>query len=229
VGDGTAYGAQKIVTNFTGGATLLERARITAFNVSPANYDDQRGMFTCILRAKMGSAGTTRVRVNSGFYSATFANSYFINPRVTITDLNWRLYDMGLVRIPPIKQKASIGNIEMIISGVGIEAERILGTSNLEMDCLIMIPYNDSYVKLDFETNTSIGFVLRVNPDETMNAQGGSFQQSSIEPANYGMPANNEAPLMVLAAQDTVAHSLSATAQLSLLYIRRWRSLRGIE
>lgn len=226
--DATAYNGNKMVIDFSGGASLLNRIRVITSDIT-ANTADQRGLYTCLLRAKMSDGSIARARISSGFASATYSNPYYTNPRVPIQGTSWLLYDMGILRLPSIQRETAASTFVMAAAGAIIDAERVSGSGDLELDCLILIPYNDAYLNLDIGNN-SVDATVLTSPDYSYAAYDSvTLQQSAIQPSNWNLPANNEAPLCVIAAQASTAHSLTPDAQISAFIIPRWRTLRGTE
>lgn len=220
--DDTTIAGAEIDTDFSGGATLLTRAVISTSDVT-ANTVDQRGMYTCLLRAQMNDTSIARVRVSSGFLNTP----YYVNPRVTVQgSAGWTLYPMGVVRIPAIpREYTSMALIDE--AAIIIDAERVSGTGKLQMDCLILIPYNDAYTEADNGGGTNLH--IMTNPDYTSTAfTVPGTKQAGLSPNAWGMPAYGEQPLLVGAAQQSVI-STSDDMQVVMKITPRWRTLRGTE
>lgn len=223
----TRNGVSAVFITFASTAALATRVRINVADIT-ANKEDQRGTYVCLMRARIPS-GTARARISSGFGNASYSNAYFINPRVTISGSSWFLYNMGILRLPAINRQAGGFNDVMAQAAVIIDAERVTGSSNLVLDCLILIPYNDAYMEFDTGNNSADASVY-VNADFTTAAyDSNTIQAASIQQNAWGMPANNEAPLLVLAGQTATAHVLTTTTALSAFVTPRWRTLRGNE
>lgn len=225
--DATANSGNRLTTDFSGGATLLRRAAISTSDVS-GTPEDQRGLFKCLLRARMSDASIARVRVSSGFCDGSFSGSaYFINPRSTISGTSWFLYDMGIVRIPGVQREyISLSVIDE--AAILIDAERVSGAGNLYMDCLILIPYNDSYAYADNGGGTTL-YIL-TSPDFVSAAYSvPGILPSVIEPSGWGYPAYNEVPTLIIAGQRGTSHVLTDTITLNGKVVPRWRTLRGNE
>lgn len=227
--DATAYnGVNKIRTTFAAGASLTTRIRITANDVT-ASEVDQRGTYICLMRAKMSDASIARVRISGGFGSGAFANPYYTNPRVTIQGTSWLLYEMGLLRLPSMQRENSTDLFVMSQAGVIIDAERVSGSGSLDMDILILVPYNDAYLNLDVGHDSASAKVM-THPDYTYSVFDPlTIQQANVQSTGWGLPANNEMPLCVIAAQTATAHALGLTAILGAKIAKRWRTLRGTE
>lgn len=226
--DATAYNGNKVVIDFGSGVTLTNHINIITSDVT-ANVDDQRGEFTCLLRAKMSDTSIARVRLSSGFAGASYSNPYNVNPRVPIQGTSWFLYDMGTIRLPALAQKFEVIASLMQQAGVILDAELVSGTGDLEVDCLFMIPRNDGMMKVDVGKNTT-HHIIYTNPDYTNAAFNQTdYSQSVIESLGWSLPANSEKPIMVLAAQGATSHVLGLSAEIAMLVYERWRTLRGAE
>jgi hypothetical protein len=187
-----------------------------------ANFADQRGSYICLMRAKMSDASIARARASSGFQGAP----YTVNPRVTISGTDWMLFSLGIIRIPAtIREYASFGIIDN--AAIIIDAELVSGSGNLEMDCLILIPYNDAYIEADNGGGENLH--IMINPDFTSSAFTiPGVKSAALNQNSWGLPANNEAPLLVCAARK-LAESTIVNMQLVASIAPRWRTLRGAE
>lgn len=227
--DATAYSGSNVTTTFAATAVVTPRFRISAINVTAAHYEDQRGKFQCLLRAKMSDTSIARVRINSGFFSGSTASPYNVNLRAVVQGTAWTLYDLGMINLPAIEDKRIFTpDPTMTFAGIELEAERVSGSGNLIMDCFVLVPIDDAFVRLDFETDQSEMWV-RVNPFEHISANGELFKQGSLDQITWSMPANNEAPLFVVSGQRNAGSVLADTLQAYVAYVRRWRTLRGAE
>lgn len=222
--DATARSGTRVTTNFAGGATLSNRIIITTSNVT-ANYADQRGVFICLLRAKMSDTSIARARASSGF---VYNNSvYYVNPRVTIQGTSWLLYNLGVVRIPVLGKDSATAVIQN--AAISLDAERVSGSGNLHWDCLILIPYNDAYIDADLGSDSTFSNVISLPDVKTYAYSTNNLGQASVNIGGWGLPANNEAPLIVVAGQSATDHDLTDTMNMSAFIVPRWRTLRGTE
>jgi hypothetical protein len=149
--DGTASGGNRVQLVETDldwdTDTFLKVAYITLGTVT-ANEKDNLGTFLWLLRAYVVS-GTWEVRLLFGINSTTAIKSSIIE----LTNTDWGYTEMGIESIP-------IRNIHNIISSdiafsaedtwrVSIWARRTSGSGNLNIDCLIPIPIDEGFCKLD--------------------------------------------------------------------------------
>jgi hypothetical protein len=96
-----------------------------------------------LLRAKLTAGSTViNVRLSTGFSGAS---TFSALERVTISGTEWVLYELGLALIPESGRLIS-GTSYVSLQALRIEAERISGTASLDLDCLILIPYDEGFV-----------------------------------------------------------------------------------
>lgn len=227
VADATASAGNKITTTFASSASLVARFGISATAASPAHPEDQRGVFKCLLRAKMSDASIARVRVSSGFVSAGGTlNKYVSNARTNISGTSWQIYDLGVVKLPAFETKFNVDlNGAMGIIG---DAERVSGSGNLEMDELILIPMEYGFVSVDMLANGGSTTVY-TNPDESLVSHGeNTYNQVEPAPRNWAFPIDTTVKFVGVSSGNT-AHALTQKILVAVNYVRRWRTLRGTE
>ena len=225
--DATARDGYKVVCDFGGETGLVQRVNIIADGVT-ANESDQRGEFQVLLRAKNSAAGTTRVRLRSGWYN-DFPQS---RSRVAISSTAWLLYDMGTVNIPNSRLKG--GAQSLVYYGFAIDAEQVSGTPDLELDCLILIPRNEGFVYADMTGEASFTSSLpyyayhRADGKKECDAQdaGGRVVASTAPDISGGLPV---APGIMVIAADAGTASAFTTIDVELKVYQRWDWLRGSE
>lgn len=198
--------------------------------------DEQKGTFLVLLRARMTSgASSAYCRLLSGWLKDTKRK----NGRVLVDKTDWFLYNLGTVEIPGGAGYAS----NMIVDkfGMGVEAERVTGTSeSLYMDSIILIPTDEGYV---YGTGASIhaaderfiighdiklqtvGLSVSGSPDFTVEKTGTAQSVG-------GLPT--ESGRTIIAGQSSVSnynHPVlgSDTVTVEMKYYRRWATLRGAE
>jgi hypothetical protein len=242
VSDATARGSSKVQCSFASDESLIERMIIRVgdqFSGSGiyGSYE-QRGNFIVLLRAKVGSGTTCRVRMSYGFANSS---SWAHNSRVVIDSTNWYLYNLGTATIPimPVSTLQNLFN-----AAIRLEAERVSGSNDLDMDCLILIPYSEgalyarannpatsgeSYVPLEMEVYTHAG------RDEAMgfikDTNGAIIASLDLAPHGldgWSVPVGDGR--LVVAGQASDNHDLDETLEgLGLQIFERWRTLRGSE
>lgn len=239
VADGTAYDGTKVTTSFATVSSLILRDKVILTNVVPVNIADQRGTYMVLLRAKMSDTSVARVQMAYGLSSNSGIQSPIVRSRQVISGTAWSLYELGTAKIPPSRIPLSYSFQNFAF---GIYAERISGSGSLDMDCLVLIPIDDSGIKMSSSGNVSSSGSQRsevftsANGDLYATAQYNSGQvlyfvvpkpQGNVP---WSLPANSDAPRLVIAANDATAGSiLTNTLNITYAYIPRWRVLRGNE
>lgn len=238
VADSSAYNGTKAVTTFATqpGLTPLGRASTFVSDMT-GNVADQRGLYAVLLRAKVSNTSTqVRVQLLFGFGSTNTGaiTEPIYRSRQLITQDQWQLYPMGDISIPPAHVDSSF-----ILSNVGVQilAERLVGTGNLELDCIILMPVDDGfiYVRAPTEIIYITPLVIIQNPDDSIrvaiaNTNFQVFFTPSPTPRNLSLPSNDSSPRIIVAAQgDLNGSSKTDTIDVAITYATRWATLRGSE
>ncbi len=232
VADATAYNGDKITCTFATVTTLLQRTVITVANVT-ANYNDQRGTYDVLLRAKMSDTSVARVRIGYSLSSGTTLLGPVYRNRVPISGTAWKIYEMGTISIPPQR----IYNSQSVkFFGINISAELYSGTGDIDMDCFILIPRDDGSMAVVSSVSVESGQVASVfqAADGSVfgyadNGTGDSMGPVTLKPgASWGVPANDESPNLIFVASDaTFGSTKSKTEHIIYTAIPRYRTLRG--
>jgi hypothetical protein len=222
--DATAYDGNRLTCTF-GTPTLLNR--VTAYLMdmvsNPDYYQDQRGTYLVLLRAKMSTTGTARVRMASGFPGYEKYSS-----RQVISGTSWQLYELGEIQIPSIKIPDNYYSLRRY--HISLEAELISGSPDLHLDCLILIPSFEGMIKV---SSTSVGasnsIVISQNADGSIVTYAATNTGEEIialavhSEKRWGLPTDDTDVIMVAAANSNVINTISS----NYAYIPRWRTLRG--
>lgn len=239
VADATAVGGFRATTTFATVTTLLRRVTARVGDIT-ANYTDQRGRFTVLLRAKTTAAGTVRVRLADGIYNvATPADSqYRVGSRVPISSTSWQLYELGTVQIPTPGHLVG-GTSYLEFYALGIDAELVSGSCDLDMDTLILIPMDEGFVYADGgavqeQLGATRPLVVQQHADGNNSCVWFSTSSGRDNPHNIGnvsvingMPIG--AGLLVLAGQRAAVSTLADAVRLEMKVYPRWKTLRGNE
>lgn len=228
----TINGASRLTVTFASTTAEAMRAFMRTLELGlPYMPDDQRGQFKVLLRAKMSDASTARVRLLYGTATASAFKTYKALNATLVSGTSWFLYDMGIIKLPPMAQRSDGLLFDLIMDRVAlaINAERVSGSGNLHLDALILIPYNDGFVSLDASAAYT-GLEVDTSPDfAIIGLNDTDFASAQPQPNNWLMPANDEAPLLVVAGQGATAHDKTVTAAIFAVVFRRWRTGRGSE
>lgn len=229
--DATAKSGTKIVTDFTGGATMISRARISIDDIT-ANEQDQRGQYTVLMRAKMSDTSVALTRIQDGYVNGVQRRNL---PIVKVQGTSWLMYEMGNIHLPATA--FLFPDFLIKNSAIILQAQRLSGAGNLQVDCFVLIPNAEGFVRI---ANTSIiqtgniWALIQVRADgitQAYNSDGADRPAdiNRIAPLNYSIPANNEAPYVIVVAQRATAQDKDDTFAFRLSTFRRWRTLRGSE
>lgn len=229
--DSSTVSGTRVQCDFATVATMATRVNIACDQVSPSNYNDQRGQFLVLLRAKLSAAGTVRVRLADGFTSNASPRA---QGRVVITDTAYLYYPLGTVQIPS-PGRLFAGTNSMKDYTLYIQAERTSGSASLYIDGLTLIPKNEGFV---YAENGAVQFVasderpLQVyhRPDggvDSVNYFGGLELNVGVPQVMGGIPPGTG--IVVLAGQRQTVSFTNETINLTLQYYERWATLRGAE
>ena len=229
IDDATAYNDYRAQCTF-GTATELIRIQKSLHNAT-TDYEDQRGSYTVLLRAKVDAGTTCHVRLKDGFL---FTSAIRAQQRVEITATDWFLHPLGTVDIPPSHGILSADFLRQY--GFEIYASRTAGSGDLHMDCLILVPRAEGFLHVTGAAVTySLGDLRPATVTMTADGKmdGWSYQNNlpratlTVEPDKYALPVGDGA--VVVAGQRETEHDLDDGVNLSLSFYRRWRTLRGAE
>jgi hypothetical protein len=238
--DATAVSGYKQTCTFATVPTMAQRTAETMYEVLGGGgaFNDQRGIYRVLLRAKTTSTRAARVRLktgfsyNSGYYFGAYGN------RTPISNTNWGYYDLGVVSIPSWKIPA---DLDLRYQFLAIEAESVSGSGNLDLDCLMLVPAEHQiYIQsVDFAVvNSSVGddFAMDVLsfPDGQLTALLRRQDPAYPYPLENVLPSQTEWALPqgsgVIVVVATGSNSYSGQKiNLDLDVYERWAVLRGTE
>lgn len=226
--DVQAFDQYKTVTTFATTPGLARRVTIRLSDVTP-DILEQRGEFQVILRAKLSSAGVVRVRLADGLYGST---GYNLRPRVVIDKTNWYFYDLGLLKIP---NTGRLIETTFIFSNLalGIDAERVSGTPQLQMDVLVQSPISEGSIYACDESatvTTTNNLFVEQRPDGKVYGawSAGAATSWPRVTVNQGLPIGNGIAVFTSQAvdQSSIDHRID---EFNMYYIPRWETLRGAD
>jgi len=228
-------GNTKLNCTFTSHPEMALRAYFTLADIDATYFEDLRGTFDLILRAKCGTGVTSRVQLSYGLYGTaptTLAGPYNTCDPVTITGTSWKLYNIGRVTLPA-GGKGYSTKTGMRESLLRIAAELVAGSAGadaLDMDCIIPIPVDEGYGHiiggLGWKMNVSVSPIGHVTANEE-NSAGYIYAitTADINPVTCVVPVG--ANRLYCAAQRLASSVLEDTLNVAADIIPRWRTLRG--
>ena len=237
VADATAHGGYKAECTFDGSAAMLERATVAIEDVT-TNYADQRGSFIVLLRAKVDSGTTCRVRLFDGFESTAALGvdaQWRSQQRVIVDSTSWLLHPLGTIDIPPSGDCILSDSLRHF--ALMVKAERTAGSDSLHLDSLILIPQGEGAV---YAGGGGVQYSVPGDPrpikirhyaDGPIAAwayyQNMPIVTANVEPHKYGLPVGIGD--LVLAGQGASSHTLTDAVDIELQIYPRYRTLRGAE
>jgi hypothetical protein len=176
-------GTSKTVTDFATAATAMTRRVNVSFNntyATDAECEDQVGRYLVLLRCKVTNSDTKMgAKLVYGFASGNYDTDapqvhyeiQYIAPGHT----EWGFYPMGTIEIPPggLRQmavdKMGVGNLIRNLQ-LRIHTERLEGTGNHDMDCMVLIPADHTIfidgIKISMTAEDDIWVIT--NEDDTL-------------------------------------------------------------
>ncbi len=224
---GTALGGYVAECDFAGTATMAKRVLVELQDVT-ANYQDQRGQFHVLLRATVGASTTCYVKLLDGYVS-TPEGEWRTQGPVKIGSASTRLYPLGTVSIPPVR--GHVGDEAFQTYSLRLDAERTAGSTVLQMDALILIPFSEGFMYGSlFSIAPNWPSKVMCYPDGSVGAwhyrNGMPYTRCSAEASRYTMPTGNVRA--VVAAQPlTGYHNPLGAVSLEFKIFERWRTLEG--
>lgn len=228
--DATAYDGNKLTCAFTTTAADALRSSITLTDISAVPADN-RGNYTVLLRAKTDSGSTT---VNA-YIKYGIGTGQVKRTPITISGTTWKFYEVGTIAIPASNLPLITG-LDFSNMGVSLYLQRTSVAGTIDLDCYVMIPIDEASIKGTFsdQYNHPYTLVTSVRADGLTTSFGYFITNGVMKiPAEvklnqWSIPVNNEAPLLVFAAQGNAAGSVKGKTLLwDCSYVPRYRSLRG--
>ena len=230
--DATALAGYKTVTTFATLPGLTQRVKMRAIHET-TDYEELRGEYQVLLRAKLSAAGTVRVRLTDGMYTSS-AITYRKRARVIIDKTDWYIYDLGTLKMPNVGRIESQGDFLLYGMAWAIEAERISGSCNLDMDTLIFQPIAEGsvYIKGTYYISGSYArLAVEQKPDgqvygiNRVGTTSGVLDQCTAT-VQGGVPVGNGIAV-VTAQRDTLSVLADEIDTLTMYAYPRWETMRG--
>lgn len=208
--------------------------------LSTLTNDYVRGRYLCLMRATAVTevaSPVIRARIRVGYTSSTTGDKVY--PRVTITNNEWNIYEMGVITMPQDRSSSHNTSLDMAIK---LDAELISADGEMYVDGYILIPL-DGAIRYysDDGIISGVGALARdalveTNPviesyGYTIDGLNAVYDSASIQPFDWSLPLANDSPcvLVVAAASDADESLVSTDWDSTISYFRRWRTLRGNE
>lgn len=140
--DAGASGGNTVRVSFAGTPGLAERVYMTPGDISGANLDAFVGRFLVLLRCRVNDSLTeVAVQLRQGWKGQIDQTETIVSTQYISGQTEWRLLEMGEIQIPVTGLRApGVTGIPFDASALSIWAERISGTSTLDLDAIGLVP-----------------------------------------------------------------------------------------
>lgn len=240
VADAACSGGNKVQIAFSTSAALAERFYIKVGDVLGSNYTHMIGEYLVLGRVKL-DAGTTEVRVQlrQGWMAGRNLNEIVGDTYLSAVQdanlVNWNLVELGRFTIPGTGIRDGwLPNTGVRYYGVSVYAERLSVAGNIQIDELILIPTDGLAVLTDCAATTDGGGIyiytsplneqLAVGDKVTLGTVGTSYS-INFALSNWAVPVDSTS-VLVVAAQEATAHTLSKNLDVNWESYARWRAFR---
>jgi hypothetical protein len=142
VGDTAAINGTAVQCTFADNTTMGQRFRVNAFNIMGTASDDMTGRYLALGRLKCGTSTEFIVDLYHGLGQlGDTPQGIEMVGETKVTNNLYKLVELGNVQIPPTGLKIfdDFGT-DTIDTWLYIYAQRISGTGNLWLDCIVLIP-----------------------------------------------------------------------------------------
>jgi hypothetical protein len=237
--DSSAEDGTKVVVTFSTVTTLAPRVSVVAADLG--SHAAQRGKYVVKLRARCTSTLQSWVTLDNGYLdpggdASDPLNIYNPGLRQKVAGTDWQLYPVGQVTLPA--GGIVYGTIvQLTYAGLQISAEKISGSGNLELDCLVLVPCLDGYIHVIGTTSPADGAIYELYTA----AAGGLTGQVQVYTSPFVTPVEELHPdqirfglrptfgTIVVAGQRNGVSTKGDTLNLALDVYERWITLRGDE
>jgi hypothetical protein len=202
-----------------------------------SNFADNFGNFVWLLRGYVAASTTWEIRA---LFQYIDADVYIPSPIIEITQNDWNTQELAVMPLP-LRNFQALRTDEVAASfedgfHIKIQARRTSGSGDLHLDCLMPIPVDEGYMKLDStqgfkDTNlyygrSPSGAVYAVS-DSTGDFDTAWVVESDV---NFYLPPGDGRMYTALGGSvtqigDHVIFNDGDTGK----YYERWLSLRGSE
>lgn len=235
--DATASDGNRVTVSFATQTGWYNRLFLRMDDVT-ANYSDNYGRFLVLARAKLSGTGACDIRLQQGISAYPSAYDFAAltsGPAVEVADTSWHMYELGAITLPmPSIRVADVGYAST--SALGIEARRTSGSVSLYLDCLVLVPIDEFFIKSG--NDAAEGGIYTVCDPLLQFSQYRQYAYpgtpdipatTSVDPplvSGVGIPPG-VGNLYIVAADDGMNNAYDDQATVDLTYYARYRSLRG--
>lgn len=226
-GDGTGSGTGYMRTTFVD-TSLVQRCYVSIFLSQGAiNFNHYVGEYVVLVRARTGATTEVGLQLRTG-WANSIADYQFPNEEILISDSNWKLYNMGYVRIPPYQLPTTMWTDELKYFTFAFWAERVSGSGNLDIDAICLIPYTHFFAAEDtyiWAAATDDRCTVRSTPFDVryaLNSRSDApWASNPFSYNNWALPYDNS--ILVIAAQESASHVLTDEINVAGSYFPRYR------
>ncbi len=224
--------------------TVVARVKINNWPAAPSV--DARGRYRVWVRCRQ-TVATDVMQLGVGF-GAPGMTANILNDLVTLptntTNLRW--IDLGDLSMPVFGDPVDDGGVQLPIVGLGIQlrAARVSGTGNLDLDCILLMPADDTYCSMLWTVaGTQVpGYLMLdgvkdavypmdvVSGVQQLHSNGGGIPRTGGLPMLYPNQTNRICMIMNASppGQTNLADDKTHTANVVLSYYPRYISVRPV-
>jgi hypothetical protein len=189
--DGAMSGAGSNYARCSFGTTTAMATRLSATHPAAASVDN-RGTCRVFARVRRSVGGTdvVRMQLRWGGAAGTITNDAVATAQTT----NIGYVDLGLIQLPPGQDPVDDGfsGTKLSVAGVFLEvrAERTSGTSNLDIDYLLLLPADDRmlFVRWGTQSGGTTCVVDGANQKVYQLNAGGAVVNANLAQLSGGFP-----------------------------------------
>ena len=195
-----------------------------------ANPTYQEGRFLILLRAKVDAGTTAEVRLKAGWNTG---GVWHAHSPVGVSSTSYLYHELGTVTIPPQRLDSTFNFLDFALR---LNARRTGGAGDLDMDCLVLIPVDEAFLKVDgglVELVVADERPIHVTrqPEGTLVGYaylgGNVIRVPALSDYNWALPPGSG--VVVIAGQRATSQVITDTVDLDMAAFARWLSLRGAD
>lgn len=213
-------GSNFVRTTFATNTAMVTRA--SGFMTAASPNVDLRGTYRVFLRVRHSvSTDVIRVQLRWGFSTFTANDAVTLGNGASASFTELHYYDLGLVQCPvgadPVTDGFSGVEMPPTSPQVFLQAQRVSGSGNLDMDHLLFVPADDRLLLVRWPTGNVYSSVLDGANEMTYDADvaGGTMTLGVTEPSEIsgGFPmVSPRATNRIVFIRDAVARDFGSDA-----------------